>query len=509
MTQAVARAAEPVRFDALSYLRANAAARGGDLAVYDDGETLDFERLLRIVLALMSDLRRRGVEAGDVVAVALPNVWLYVALELAVPAVGAVLLPLPMSLGRREVASSLESSGAAFLLTDATERGEAIAATARQVASVRAVLDVHALDTEARPDGGAGPAPDPDRVVQIALTSGTTGPPKLASLTARLKQLTFEGFTSRLGLGPGDRMLPLSPITQGAGEMCLYALRTGAAVVMSHEPRFDPERALALAERTRATVLGCVPTIVSRMLHSAALAATDLSAVRATISAGAPLPPSVAREWEQRTGSRTCGFYGAMDIGQLAVASPDDPPEKRWATVGRPHDRAETLICDRSGAALPAGQEGEICMRGPLVQERYWREDEGPFGPDGWAHFGDLGFLDEEGYLHVTGRLKDTIIRGGTNINPLEVEDVLREAPAVRDACVVGRPDGDLGERVAAFVVAADGATPTLAELHVHLDRSGLARYKWPETVHVIDALPVGSTGKLDRRALRARLAGG
>jgi acyl-CoA synthetase (AMP-forming)/AMP-acid ligase II len=148
-------------------------------------------------------------------------------------------------------------------------------------------------------------------------------------------------------------------------------------------------------------------------------------------------------------------------------------------------------------------------MRGPLVQERYWREDEGPFGPDGWAHFGDLGFLDEEGYLHVTGRLKDTIIRGGTNINPLEVEDVLREAPAVRDACVVGRPDGDLGERVAAFVVAADGATPTLAELHVHLDRSGLARYKWPETVHVIDALPVGSTGKLDRRALRARLAGG
>jgi len=509
VTDAVAaRRVEPVRFDALSYLRANAATRGADLAVYDDGETFDFEQLLRIVLALMGDLRSRGVDAGDVVAVALPNVWRYVALELAVPAIGAVLLPLPTSLGRREVTSSLETSGAALLIADATGRGAAIADAAREVACVRAVVAADTLDTEARAGEDMWLPPDPDRVVQIALTSGTTGPPKLASLTARLKQLTFEGFTSRLGLGPGDRMLPLSPVTQGAGEMCLYALRTGAALIMSHDARFDPERALALAERTRATVLGCVPTIVSRMLHSPALGGTDLRALRATISAGAPLPPAVAREWERRTGRPTCSFYGAMDIGQLAVPSPDDPPEKRWTTVGRPHDLAETLICDRDGAPVPPGQEGEICMRGPLVQERYWGEDTGPFAPDGWAHFGDLGFLDEEGYLHVTGRLKDTIIRGGTNVNPLEVEDLLREHPAVRDVCVVGQPDRDLGERVAAFVIAAEGTAPTLDELVAHLARAGLARYKWPESVRVIERLPVGSTGKVDRRALRAELGG-
>lgn len=503
---AAADRTQPIRFDALSYLRANAAARGDSLAVYDDGEELDFERLLTAVSALMSELRSRGIGSGEVVAVALPNVWRYVALEIAIPASGGVLLPLPMSLGRREITSSLERSGAAMVITDGSERGQAIAAAARSVASVGTVLDVDTLETETSTGDVAGCPPDPDRVVQIALTSGTIGPPKLASLTARLKQLTFEGFTGRLGLTPGDRMLPLSPITQGAGEMCLYALRTGAALIMSHDPRFKPERALALAERSRATVVGGVPTIISRMLHSPALAATDLGTVRTTISAGAPLPPTVAQAWEERTGSPVCSFYGAMDVGQLAVPSPDDPPEKRWTTVGRPHDRAEVLICDAAGLPVPPGQEGEICMRGPLVQERYWGECQGPFDADGWAHFGDLGFLDADGYLHVTGRLKDTIIRGGTNINPFEVEDVLRESPAVRDACVVGKPDGDLGERVVAFVVSAPGAIPTLDDLLTCVERAGLARYKWPKSMHLIDALPLGSTGKVDRQTLRARL---
>ena len=264
-----ATAAKPVPYDPLSYLRANAAVRGDALAVHDEGEELSFDALLRAVLSLAADLRERGVEPGDVVAVALPNVWRYVALEIAVPAVGAVLLPLPISLGRLETESAIERSGASLVI------GE---------------RDADELETDGDPGDGPFAEPDPDRVVQIALTSGTTGRSKLASLTARLKQLTFEGFTTRLGLGPDDRMLPLSPITQGAGEMCLYALRTGAALVMSHHARFDAERSLALAERTRTTVLGGVPTMIARMLHSPALADTDLSHLRATISAGAPLP---------------------------------------------------------------------------------------------------------------------------------------------------------------------------------------------------------------------------
>jgi acyl-CoA synthetase (AMP-forming)/AMP-acid ligase II len=486
-----ATAVEPVPYDALSYLRANAAARGDALALHDDGEELSFGVLLRAVLSLADDLRARGVEPGDVVAVALPNVWRYVALEIAVPAIGAVLLPLPLTLGRLEIESALERSGASLVI------GEHEAAE---------------LDTGREPGDIAFADPDPDRVVQIALTSGTTGRSKLASLTARLKQLTFEGFTARLGFGPGDRMLPLSPITQGAGEMCLYALRTGAALVMSHDARFDAERSLALAQRTRATVLGGVPTMIARLLRCPAFDGTDLSHLRATISAGAPLPESVAREWEERTASPICSFYGAMDVGQLAVPSPGDPPEKRWTTVGRPHDRAELLICDPDGNPVPPGEEGEICMRGPLVQPRYWNpaahDEETPYSDDGWAHFGDLGRLDADGYLRVTGRVKDTIIRGGSNINPFEVEDVLRGSALVEDVCVVGHPDEDLGERACAFVVPSAGAEPTLEDLTAHLDEAGLARYKWPERLELLDALPMGGTGKVDRKRLRARAGG-
>jgi acyl-CoA synthetase (AMP-forming)/AMP-acid ligase II len=494
-----ATAADPVPYDPLSYLRANAAVRGDAPALIDEGEELSFDALLRAVLSLAADLRERGVEPGDVVAVALPNVWRYVALEIAVPAVGGVLLPLPVSLGRLEIESAIERSGASLVLTGGED---GIAQTARGHAQV---VDAGELEANGEPADPPFAEPDPDRVVQIAPTSGTTGRSKLASLTACLKQLTFEGFTSRLGFSPGDRMLPLSPITQGAGEMCLYALRTGAALVMSHHARFDAERSLELAERTRTTVLGGVPTMIARMLHCPALASTDLSQLRATISAGAPLPETVAREWEQRLGSPICSFYGAMDVGQLAVPSPNDPAEKRWTTVGRPHDRAELLICDPDGNAVEPGEEGEICMRGPLVQPQYWDEDETPYADDGWAHFGDLGRLDADGYLRVTGRVKDTIIRGGSNINPFEVEDVLRASDAVADACVVGTADEDLGERAVAFVVPAAGREPTLEELTSHLEEAGLARYKWPERLQLVDDLPVGGTGKVDRKALRER----
>jgi acyl-CoA synthetase (AMP-forming)/AMP-acid ligase II len=491
-----------MRYDPLAYLRANAAAHGERLAIYDDGREISFTELLGAVRSLVRDLRGRGLRAGEVVAVALPNVWRYVALEIAVPAAGGVLLPMPMTLGRREVAGALRRTGAKLFVGDGSPE---LATAAREHATV---LHADELDVDGEMGAQAHPA-DPDRVVQIALTSGTTGQPKLASLTARLKQLTFEGFTARLGFTRDDRMLPLSPVTQGAGEMCLYALRTGAALIMSHDARFSAERALALAESSRATVLGGVPTMVLRLLQSPAVAQTDLSRVRATISAGAPLPPAVARGWEECSGSRTCSFYGAMDIGQLAVPSPGDPAEKRWTTVGRPHETAETLICDPTGAPLAAGEEGEICMRGPLVQDRYWGESHGPYSEDGWAHFGDLGFLDADGYVHVTGRIKDTIIRGGANVNPFEVEELLRGCPSVADVCVVGRPDPDLGERAVAFVVPEGEPAPALADLTGHLEREGLARYKWPESVRVLDALPVGGTGKLDRRALRALAAEG
>jgi acyl-CoA synthetase (AMP-forming)/AMP-acid ligase II len=277
----------------------------------------------------------------------------------------------------------------------------------------------------------------------------------------------------------------MTPLTQGIGGMCLYCLRRGAALVMLREPHWTAEHCLATAREAAATVLVGVPTNVIRMLNHQ----IDLPTVRAVAVAGAPLPPEIAERWETTTGIPISSFYGSMDAGQLAVASPNDPQAKRWTTVGRPHDAAEWKITE----------QGEICMRGDLVQQRYWGEDFGPFGEDGWAHMGDLGFVDDDGFLHVAGRVKDVIIRGGTNINPYEVESMLRAHPSIADACVVGRAHAELGEVPVAFIVG-DVDKP---ELDRFLEQRGLARYKWPEEVVIVDELPLSGPGKVNRKALR------
>jgi len=445
------------RFDPLSYLHANAVERPGAVAVYDLDRGLTFAELAGEVDRLAGRFRAEGLAEGEPIGVRLPNRWEYVALELAIPAAGGVILPLPLTLGEAELRWALEKSGARRVL------GEA---------------DLPSL-FEPGPPLPAGPTSvGPDRIVEIALTSGTTGLPKLASLSAKLKQATFEGFTIRLEVTEADRVLVMSPLTQGIGGMCLFCLRLGAGLIMLHEPRFNPETVLRLAGEHGATMLVGVPTNVFRLLESPALAAADLGAARITAVAGAPMPPDLAADWEDRTGSRVCVFYGSMDAGQLSVGSPSDPRPKRHHTVGRPHDCCEVLITP----------EGEICMRGDTVQERYWGETFGPYSADGWVHMGDLGHLDEDGYLVVAGRSKDLIIRGGTNINPHEVERAL-------------------GERPVAFLVLRDGGSlPDLEAVRAFLDGLGMAKYKWPEEVRSIPEIPLSGPGKVNRKALQETL---
>jgi acyl-CoA synthetase (AMP-forming)/AMP-acid ligase II len=447
-------------YNPVSYLEWNARRRPHATAVWD-GREIEFEELLEQVRRFQRFLGARGVKAGDVVGVRLPNVWQYVALELAIPDLGAVIFPIPMNLGEHEMRWLAEKTRPLLILTMADLEGVSDSASTPPTAD-----------------------PDPHRIVEIAMTSGTTGMPKLASLSARLKQVTFEAFTTRLEISGDDRVLPMTPLTQGIGGMCLYCLRVGAALVMLREPHWTPEHCLDVAARSRATVMVGVPTNVMRMLSHPLRTPPSL---RAVAVAGAPLPPEVAERWETSTGVPISSFYGSMDAGQLAVASPSDPQAVRWTTVGRPHDRAEWQIL-----------QGEICMRGDLVQNRYWGEDFGPYAADGWAHMGDLGFVDDAGYLHVAGRVKDIIIRGGTNINPYEVESMLRAHPAVIDVCVVGRPDPELGEVPVAFVVG----DLTQEELNRFLSERGLARYKWPASIHRLDELPLSGPGKVNRKML-------
>jgi len=458
----------PQPYRPVSYLEWNAARRGSSAAIWEGGAEISFEQLLAHVRRLQKLLAARGVRAGDVVGVRLPNVWQYVALELAIPEMGALIVPLPLALGEHEMGWVLGKTQPQLVVTSAE------------------------LEALSAPAGGLPTppiaAPDPARIVEIALSSGTTGMPKLASLSARLKQVTFESFTSRLDITEDDRVLPMTPLTQGIGGMCLYCLRLGAALIMLREPHWSAEHCLETAAAARATVMVGVPTNVIRMLSQS----VSLPTVRAVAVAGAPMPPEIAERWELTTRTPVSSFYGSMDAGQLAVASPSDPQAARWTTVGRPHDRAEWKIVD-----------DEICMRGDLVQDRYWGEDSGPYSEDGWAHMGDLGFVDESGFLHVVGRVKDIIIRGGTNINPYEVESILRTHPGIADACVVARPDPELGELPVAFLVTRNGLELNREELVAFLKGKGLARYKWPDAVHRLDELPLSGPGKVNRKALR------
>lgn len=460
-------------FVPISYLAANAAATPDRVAILQRERTLTFGELERSVHAAANALGQKGIGPGDVVGVSLPNVWQYVVLELAIPLLGAIIIPLPLSLGAADRQAAISRSGARCVIEEAEARGVCDAGFAGRVVP---------------------PPADPDRIVEIALTSGSTGMPKLASLHAGLKQATYEAFTSRLQITNEDRVLPLSPLTQGIGGMTLYCLRTGASLLMLGSARFDAAGALTVAAELGSTCLVGVPTNVIRMLESPALGKVDLRRLRCTAIAGAPMPVDAARRWEERTGSRVVLFYGSMDTGQLSVGSPTDPVQKRWTTVGRVHDCAEARITE----------DGEICMRGPTVQRRYWGEERGPLAADGWAHLGDLGFIDAEGYLHVTGRLKDIIIRGGANINPYEVEEVMRSHPDVVDVCVVPRPDPDLGERAHAVVAARRRFD--LEDLRIHLSAAGLSRYKWPESLELVDELPLAGPGKVDRKALRERV---
>jgi long-chain acyl-CoA synthetase len=440
----------------------------------------------------------RAVRAGNVVGVQLSNVWQYVALELAIPDLGAVIMPLPAGLGEHEIRWVLDRTRPTLIVTSA-----AAGIAGRLAGSVACdVEELTSASTRGLPAPASAP-PDPAQICEIALSSGTTGMPKLASLSAGLKQATFEGFTERLQITEDDRVLPMTPLTQGIGGMCLYCPRLGAALIMLREAHWTAEHCLATAAKARATVMVGVPTNVIRMLNDPRLGSASLATVRATAVAGAPMPPEVAERWEVSTGIRVCSFYGSMDAGQLAVASPSDPQPARWTTVGRPHDRSEWTILDPVGQPVIQGEIGEICMRGDLVQNRYWGEQSGPYSADGWAHMGDLGFVDEAGYLHVVGRVKDIIIRGGTNINPYELESMLRSHPQVIDVCVVGRPDPQLGEIPVAFVVARPGSEPSRQELNHFLKERGLARYKWPEAVRRLDELPLSGPGKVNRKSLR------
>jgi long-chain acyl-CoA synthetase len=449
-------------------------------------------------------LTARGIQPGDRVAIMLPNVPEFAVVYYGVLRAGCVVVPMNPLLKSREVSYYLRDAGAKLIFAwhavfdqaqSGADESEAFA-IAVDPATFTQVLAHAAPVAEV-------PVRDPEDTAVILYTSGTTGQPKGAELThANLLSNTEVVLADLIQLTAEDVVFGGLPLFHSFGQTCTLnaAVATGACLTLL--PRFDPWQALELLTRDRVTVFAGVPTMYVALLAHPDNANHDVSALRVCISGGAAMPVEVMRGFEEAFGCIVLEGYGLSETSP--VASFNHPgAERRPGSIGTPVRGVEMRVVDADGNDVPQGDIGEIAIRGHNVMKGYWQRPEATTEaiPDGWFRTGDIGRVDEHGHFYIVDRKKDLIIRGGYNVYPREIEEVLYEHPAVAEVAVIGLPDPELGEEVAAAVTLKAGATVTAGELRDHV-KAQVAAYKYPRHVWLIDALPKGPTGKILKREI-------
>ena len=444
-------------------------------------------------------LREHGVAPGDRVAIMLPNVPEFASAYYGALRYGAIVLPMNVLNKKREVAFLLAEAGAEliFALDGMHEHAEA-AAEATGGTCVRVTVG----GFPRRRSAGARRARRrrPDDTAMLLFTSGTTGSPKGAELTHHNLARNAEISTGMFGLGYEDVLLGALPLFHAFGQTCGLNTTVRAGASVSLLPRFDPVQALELLDQHDVTLCLGVPTMYAAMLEKAD--GFPAGRLRHCVSGGSALPERVLREAEALFGCPMLEGYGLTETAP--VASFNKPGEPRKVnSIGTPLEDTEMRVVDADDRDLPPGERGEILIRGHGVMKGYWNQPEATARTlrGGWMHTGDLAYVDEDGYFFLVDRIKDMIIRGGLNVYPREVEDVLHEHPAVAAAAVVKVPHPVLGEEVGAAVVLREGAEATEKELRAFV-RDEIAAYKYPRHVWFVDALPMDATGKVRKREI-------
>jgi acyl-CoA synthetase (AMP-forming)/AMP-acid ligase II len=519
---------QPTSFNAL--LAEQAARRGDQTFVFDSTTSLTYAGFRDRSLRLAVGLRREGLRPGDRVAVQLPNWTEFPVVASALSRIGAILVPVMPIYREDEVAYIVQQSGAVAAVTCdefrgfehlamfaklrsatpdlrtvyvARPRAELDASEAASLDSLVADGDLAALEEEAGPDSS------PDDGFLIVYTSGTTARPKGCFHTFNTVRSSANAMVNGLEYTERDVQFGPSPVTHSTGLVTsvLMPLIAGAKSYLMEA--WHPEEGLRRIEQYGCTAAATATPFLQMMMAAYDPAKHDASSMRLWVCAGSPIPTAVVeRSRELFPGCQTLSLYGRSENFVTTMCTVDDPADRAVTSDGSAVEGAEVQVVGGGGLEVPRGEEGDIAYRGPSHMIEYFNDDEQTaalFTPGGFSRSGDLGRMNVDGYVRVTGRLKDIIIRGGMNISAREIEDHLVRHPAIASAAVVGMPDERLGEKACAYVVLAEpSAALTLKDITAYLREQKLATQKLPEHLEIVPALPMTATGKVQKGILRA-----
>jgi len=510
-------------------LRKTAALHSGLDALVDGDVRLSYGELDIAVLDVARALLSMGVTPGDRVAIWAQNCWQWCVATLGVAAAGAVTVPINTRFRGREAAQLIGDSQPVALFTTTGFLGTDYPSLLRAVAPEHAGLTTIVMSGDVAPGDlswseflslGATvtereaiarlEAIGPDDVSDIMYTSGTTGFPKGVVLTHGKNLQSLTALGAGLAMGPGDRNLIIAPLFAQFGLRggVYIDLIVGAATIV--EAVFDGERIIDLIERERITLLPGPPTIL-RALLSPLTDGRDISSLRVALTGSTVIPEELVTELiEKQVFAHVVQGWGLTEAcGIVSFSSLSDTPSRIATSAGKVVDHLQVKVVDSDGVTVPTGSVGELLVRGSTVMNGYLGDPvhtARAIDADGWLHTGDLGSVDAEGYVQITGRTKDVVVVGGFNVYSAELEAAIRTHDAVREVAVVGMPDERLGEVVAAFVVAEPGEPLDTGALTTWC-RSELANHKVPRAIVILDELPLNSSLKVDKPLLRERAA--
>jgi cyclohexanecarboxylate-CoA ligase len=507
-------------------LLAEAAARAPDkIAIIADRTDRDrasrftYGELVKLADRVASSLLRLGVGHGDVVTVQLPNWWEFVVTAFACSKIGAVMNPVMPILRERELLYILNFCQAKVFIVPKSYRGFDYAAMAQGMrAELPHLKHMIVADGEGETSfdrmllsAAADKLPAglrPDDTAVLMFTSGTTGEPKGVMHTSNSLIACCKALSERFGLDSSDVLLVASPVGHMTGYAAIVLLSVYLGGTMILQDVWEARRGVGLMASGGVTYTAASTPFLGDICDAVKAGAPQPKSLRSFLCGGAPIPSVLIERAADELGLKVCSLWGMTEVLSGTLTEPARAAEKSASTDGRPLEGMEVKIVDTEARPAPAGESGRLLVRGAQMFKGYYKRPELPtFDSEGWFDSGDLAYLDEDGYIRISGRVKDILIRGGENVPVVELENLLYKHPAISAVAVVGFPDPRLGERGCAFIVPRGGSTIDLAAVQAYLGEARMAKQFWPERVEIVAELPRTASGKIQKFKLREAAA--